>query len=178
MFFSCGKTISEEFIYSDKLIYSKIDSLPFTGKIIRKEEGEIIFQMNCCSGYPCGEWKGYYDYPFKVEYSGEYLDKNMLSLNTFQILGTDTFAINYENDGNSIELKSVVIEIVRSQEWMSLENQGRKNYYWELASSIYSDLNNKLEFRYLTLHFVDGFYLPSESFHINFRNTGIELVWN
>jgi len=170
-------TIDEEDIYIQRIVYSKYDSLPYTGKLERREEGSIIMIMNFKDGFPLGPWRGYYNYPNEVEKHGEFADIQLISKKSRDLIGTDSIAIAFEKSRNNPSYYNLTIYILAQENsFISTNTPSNWELYNKIALQIIEDLHLSFKLDYFELEYVDAIYLPTKEYSVRFNITNEKIV--
>ena len=154
--FSCTKSFKEADLYINKLVYLKKDSTLFTG-ILRVSDDASYYNKSFCKGIPCGEW-GEYETNGGVVNKGNYLDKAILSEATQDLIGSETFLINYWQES---ELPTITyppfltVIILKNDAFFHSDKKQNESDIRQLAYSVVRDTRN-MKYDFLTITFVNA----------------------
>jgi hypothetical protein len=175
LWYSHQEPVGKEDIYVNRLVYLKKDSSLFTGTLeIEDAPHKSIYPF--CKGLPCGKWE--YRFNGDLIHKGEYLEKYSLSNKAQKIIATDTFFIDYWQEG---ELPTttyppfLTVYILKEASFFQRDKKQYESYFSQLANAIMYDTRN---FRYdhLKISFVNAVYDWSKDYSKEYELKGGKLV--
>lgn len=172
---SCNRNATIDTLYIDKILYNKMDSLAFSGVLNVVENGEKIMRIKFSNGLPQGKWEGYYENSNKIQFSGIYYSKDILSRETLNLIQTDTLAINYYKEGPNAPL-IFSVEIIEPNNINISTNVNSSLLLQKIANSVYRDTKNKFTYDYLQLCYEDAIYLNSKYYIREYKISNNEPI--
>lgn len=172
----CTREYEEKDLYVDKLVYLKSDSTLFTGTLKVADNASYYYQA-FCKGIPCGEWAERENGGGLVQ-KGKYLNKNILSRTTKDLIETDTFLINHWQES---ELPTVLypqfltVLILKEDVFFEGDKSKYEGYISELANAVMNDTRS-LKYDYLKIRFVNAVHDWSKEYWKEYKIEGRKLV--
>lgn len=165
----------ESDVFEDKYMYLKEDSTLFSGSLKFRNE-KVTCSLNFCDGIPCKNWQEYTNNSYEIISEGEYLNSNnFLSQHTINLLKRESFFINYWKEGDA--KNRLIINILKDSSFFVSKNFKNNSDISNIARSVYSD-SNDLDYKYLTIAYINSVFNYTLYFKIEFIIVGGELIEN
>jgi len=173
--FGCSKKFEKADLYVNKLVYLKKDSTLFTGTLMVNSDASYYY-MNFCNGIPCGEWSENENNGGVVN-KGNYLNKTILSEATQNLIGIDTFLINYWQESELPTIKYppfFTLIILKDDAFFQSDKNQYDDYIKQLANAVLNDTRN-LKYDYLKITFVNAVHDWSKDYSKEYKVEGGKL---